>query len=68
MQVIPDPGASMPHLKGGSAMAFTVYRAGAEIQVNTKVEGDQYIPSITTLSDGGWVVAWSGPDSDGRGI
>ncbi|WP_201832017.1 cadherin domain-containing protein [Microvirga zambiensis] len=49
-------------------MAFTVYRGGSEIQVNTVVEGDQTYPSVTTLADGGWITAWSGPDGDGTGI
>ena len=32
---------------------------GAETRVNTTAAGDQFSPSITALSDGGYVVAWS---------
>lgn len=49
-------------------MAFTVYRAGAEIQVNTTAEGDQTRPSVTTLNDGGWIVAWRDSDANGTGV
>lgn len=33
---------------------------GAETQVNTTVEGDQDMPIVKSLADGGWIVAWGG--------
>jgi hypothetical protein len=43
---------------------------GAELQVNTTSAGSQSAPSITGLSDGGFVVAWqsSGQDGSGSGV
>jgi len=42
---------------------------GNEFQVNTHI-GDQGLPSIAALADGGWLVTWasSGQDGDGMGI
>jgi ABC-type amino acid transport substrate-binding protein len=42
---------------------------GSEFRVNVATDGDQALPAITRLSDGGFVVAWqsdvpSGLDSD----
>jgi hypothetical protein len=33
---------------------------GTERQVNTYTTGSQFLPAVTTLSDGGWVVTWFG--------
>jgi len=49
-------------------MAFTVYRGGDEVRVNTIVAGDQSYPSVARLNDGGWIVAWQGRDAEGTGI
>ncbi|MBM4355768.1 MAG: hypothetical protein FJ109_18590, partial [Deltaproteobacteria bacterium] len=38
---------------------------GAEIQVNTYTVGDQYEPAVASLTDGGFVVAWSSWAQDG---
>lgn len=41
-----------------------------EFQINTFTTNDQYDPSVTGLSDGGFVVTWSsfGQDGDNDGI
>ncbi|MBM1174999.1 Ig-like domain-containing protein [Microvirga arabica] len=49
-------------------MAFTVLRSGDEQQVNTLIKNSQSHPTITRLTDGGWVVTWSGQDASGNGI
>ena len=43
---------------------------GDEFRVNTYTSNSQYDPSITSLADGGFIVAWesSGQDGDGYGI
>jgi len=41
---------------------------GDEIQVNTSIDNRQYRPSVTSLADGGFVVAWEGNGSQGNGI
>ena len=45
-------------------------KLGDEFQVNTYTEGDQSWPSITSLNDGGFVIAWqsNGQDGSGEGI
>lgn len=42
----------------------------AEFTINTFVSGDQTVPQVTTLLNGGFVVTWqsSGNDGDGTGI
>jgi len=40
---------------------------GTEFQINTYTAGDQVAPSVTTLADGGFVVAWQSLDQDGDG-
>jgi Ca2+-binding RTX toxin-like protein len=37
---------------------------GAEIEVNTVTAGSQLDPSVSGLSDGGWVVSWSSISND----
>ncbi|MBO3759452.1 hypothetical protein J5J09_06780, partial [Ciceribacter sp. L1K22] len=39
---------------------------GPEQQVNTVVDGNQFLRSVTALSDGGWLVTWDSPDGDGN--
>lgn len=45
---------------------------GNEFRVNTHINGDQFKPSITALTDGGFVIAWEGgkgfsrPDIDAQ--
>jgi Ca2+-binding RTX toxin-like protein len=41
---------------------------GAETRVNTTVAGDQVISRMTTLIDGGYVVAWESIGQDGAGF
>ena len=40
---------------------------GGEVQVNTTTLSDQYSPSITGLTDGGYVVSWMSYGQDGSG-
>ncbi|MEY4980123.1 MAG: hypothetical protein RLZZ352_2393, partial [Pseudomonadota bacterium] len=42
-------------------------KTGAETLVNTTTSNDQQAPSITTLADGGYVVAWHSLYQDGSG-
>ena len=37
---------------------------GSEFQINTYTYGEQLSPSVTSLSDGGFVVTWSSDDQD----
>ncbi|HWI80728.1 Ig-like domain-containing protein [Ramlibacter sp.] len=39
-----------------------------EQRVNTTTSGDQVTPSITGLSDGGYVVTWASADESGSGV
>jgi len=44
-------------------------KAGSEFQVNTWWIDDQRLPSITSLSDGGFVVVWTGAgQGDSSGV
>ncbi|MGV3549423.1 M10 family metallopeptidase C-terminal domain-containing protein [Rhizobium sp.] len=62
--------------QGGSAGVYQqVFDAdgtarGTESRVNTHIAGNQLVPQITALSDGGWVVGWvsDGQDGDGKGV
>jgi hypothetical protein len=38
---------------------------GADFQVNTQTAGGQYSPSVATLPDGRFIIAWSGAGRDG---
>ncbi|MEP0520984.1 MAG: hypothetical protein ABJO09_14150 [Hyphomicrobiales bacterium] len=40
---------------------------GSEFQINEFTSGRQYLPSITALSQGGFVVSWSSDNQDGSG-
>jgi Ca2+-binding RTX toxin-like protein len=44
--------------------------AAAETRVNTYTTGDQTVPSVVTLANGGWVLTWVsyGQDGDMQGI
>jgi len=42
-------------------------KVGSEFQVNTTTSGDQRDPSITTLSDGGYLIVWESQNVDGSG-
>ena len=44
---------------------ITIPRTGGEFQVNTYTTESQDSPSITALSNGGFVVAWASDDQDG---
>lgn len=41
---------------------------GSETQVHTTSSGNQTVPSVAALEDGGWVVTWQSPDADGNGV
>ena len=49
---------------------MTPEKIGAEFQINTYTDSDQYFPSVTSLRDGGFVVTWTSRGQDGmyRGI
>ncbi len=62
--------------KGQDGSGYGVYQQrftsdgvayGNELQVNSYTSGDQYGPSITGLSDGGWVITWHSDVQDGSG-
>jgi hypothetical protein len=38
---------------------------GSEFRVNTYTISEKYAPSVTALSDGGWLVTWTSVDQDG---
>ncbi len=40
---------------------------GSEFRVNTYITSDQYLPSVTALTDGGWLVTWESYGQDGSG-
>ena len=40
---------------------------GSEFQVNTHTTSYQGYPSVTSLTDGGFVVAWQSANQDGDG-
>ena len=46
----------------------TYTAAGAEFQVNTHINENQYEPSVTALTDGGFVVTWESYNQDGSGL
>ena len=58
----------------GSAIVGQVYDdqgdpLGGEFQINNYTAGNQYLPTVTSLSGGGFTVSWqSGQDGDGSGI
>ncbi|SDY83474.1 S-layer family protein [Nitrosomonas sp. Nm33] len=41
---------------------------GTEFQVNSTVANDQFAPTITALTDGGFVVSWVSNGQDGSGV
>jgi hypothetical protein len=43
-------------------------RVGTELGINTTVAGDQVTPSVATLDDGGFIVAWASKSQDGSGF
>ena len=45
----------------------TPQRSGSDFRVNTDVTGSQYQPSVTSLNDGGFVIAWR-DDSGSSGV
>jgi Ca2+-binding RTX toxin-like protein len=48
-------------------MTISVITAGAETLVNTVTANDQLEPTVTALSDGGWIVAWTALEYTGTG-
>jgi hypothetical protein len=64
---------------GQDSSGFGVYQqrydaegniVGSETKVNTTTSSFQYLPRVTALKDGGWLVAWTsfGQDGSGYGI
>jgi hypothetical protein len=54
----------------GSGVYQQIYNAdgtprGGEVHVNTFTVGNQSLPQIATLSDGGWIIAWRSDGQDG---
>lgn len=43
-------------------------KTGGEFKVNTTTAGNQSLPQVTGLADGGFVVVWQGPDVANNGI
>ena len=41
---------------------------GPETQVNSTGPGNQTVPAISTLADGGYIISWMGADADSNGI
>lgn len=46
---------------GNAALAL----GPAQVRVNTTTAGTQYAPSVASLADGGYVIAWAGPAANG---
>ncbi|GAA0603422.1 hypothetical protein GCM10009416_46330 [Craurococcus roseus] len=46
----------------------TPVQTAPEFRANSTLAGDQYGSSITTLSDGGYVVAWAGSETPGSAL
>ena len=42
--------------------------SGTDTRANATASGDQYGSTITTLTDGGYVVAWAGSEAPGSGL
>jgi VCBS repeat-containing protein len=40
---------------------------GGAVRVNTTTTGDQRLPDVAALPDGGWLVVWQQPDASGTG-
>lgn len=58
---------------GGDDVRGRIYdasgvQAGPEFTINATTAGNQGAASVSALPDGGFVVAWCGPDSDQNGI
>ncbi len=50
---------------------LALQKSGGEFQVNTHTPGNQVVPSVSTLSNGNFVIAWvdqSGEDGSGAGV
>ena len=41
--------------------------SGSEFQINSRTSGDQQDPTVTSLTDGGFVVTWMSYDQDASG-
>jgi Ca2+-binding RTX toxin-like protein len=56
-------------LNGIFAQSFAsdASKVGAETRVNLTTSGNQLSPSMTSLGDGGWVIAWQSNGQDGSG-
>ncbi len=60
----------LPFLVGLSTCfppVFAQQRVGGEFQVNTYTTGIQTLPSVSSLSNGGFLVAWEDSSKDGSG-
>ena len=52
----------------GQRYAATGVKAGNEFKINTATAGDQSLPAVAGLKDGGFAVAWQSKDQDGSGL
>ena len=68
--VLTDAGifARMFNADGSDYVAESGGGPLGEFLVNITTQGDQVTPAIAVDSDGNFVIAWTGPDSDGTGI
>jgi Ca2+-binding RTX toxin-like protein len=41
---------------------------GGEFRVNDHTAGDQYVPTVAAMADGGWVVSWTSDAQDGDSL
>ncbi|MCT7973618.1 S8 family serine peptidase [Laspinema olomoucense] len=49
----------------GASQSEPVYKIGSEFQVNTYTNKLQWQPSVASLADGGFVIAWASEEQDG---
>ncbi|MEH6542178.1 T1SS-143 repeat domain-containing protein, partial [Halopseudomonas sp.] len=66
-------GQDEPDNEGGLGIYGQAYNTdgtplGGEFLVNTETEANQLNPSVTSLSNAGWVVTWDSPDDASTGI
>ena len=54
--------------ENGKTQEMAAETRGFEFQINSHTEGDQANPSVTALSDGGFVVTWESDGQDGSGL
>nr|WP_286186698.1 S8 family serine peptidase [Geitlerinema sp. P-1104] len=52
-------------IEASATIEESVFKIGDEFQVNTYSDGFQWLPSVTGLSDGGFVATWASDGQDG---